>query len=79
MVSETNSATTTANNINSMAAIINNAFFLFIFFSFWGSFLGQALGFAKGFSDNPLKLAIGAAELVRSPSLYRVHRLSVDT
>ena len=79
MVSETKSATTTANNINSMAAIINNAFFLFIFFSFWGAFLGQALGFAKGLSDDPLQLTIGAAELVRSPCLYRIHRISVDT
>ena len=39
--------------------------------------LRQTLGFPQRLSDNPLQLAVGAAELVCSPSLYRVHRLSV--
>ena len=39
---------------------------------------GQTLGFAQGLGDDPLQLAIGAAEFVRSPGLNSVHRLSVD-
>ena len=52
-----------------------------IFFFVWGLtfLLGQTLGFAQGLGDDPLQLAVGAAELVRSPGLYRVHRLSVYT
>jgi len=42
-------------------------------FLFW-----QTLGFSQGLSDDPLQLAVGAAELVRSPGLYSVHRLSVN-
>ena len=62
-------------------AVINSrAFFLFIvFFSFLLTFLRQTLGFAQGLGDDPLQLAVGAAELVRSPGLYRVHRIRVDT
>jgi len=41
-------------------------------------FLGQTLGFAQGLGDDPLQLAVGAAELIRSPGLYSAHRLSVD-
>jgi len=51
-----------------------------IFFFVWGlTFLfGQPLGFAQGLGDDPLQLAVGAAELIRSPGLNSVHRLSVD-
>ncbi len=57
-----------------------NAFFLFnIVFCFLLFFLGQTLGFAQGLGDDPLQLAVGAAELIRSPGLYRIHRLSVNT
>ena len=41
-------------------------------------FLGQTLGFAQGLGDDPLQLAVGAAEFIRSPGLYRIHRLSVN-
>ena len=78
MTPDTNSATMIAMSIICKAMMINNAFFLFIFFSFLSAFLGQTFGFSQSLSDNPLELAIGAAELVRSPGLYRVHRFSVN-
>ena len=69
-----------ARSMNCRAIININAFFLFIvffclglFFLFW-----QAFCLAQGLSDDPLQLAVGAAELVRSPGLYSVHRLSVN-
>jgi len=40
-------------------------------------FSWQTLGFAQSLGNDPLQLAVRAAELIRSPSLYRVHRLSV--
>ena len=57
-----------------------NAFFLFIVVISWGVLFlfGQAFGFAQSLGDDPLQLAVGAAELVRSPGLYSVHRLSVN-
>jgi len=39
---------------------------------------GQTFGFAQRLGDNPLQLAIGATELIRSPGLNSVHRLSVN-
>ena len=80
MTPEKYNTTSIAMSINSNATINNNAFFLFIVsfvlwllvFLFW-----QALGFAKGLGDDPLQLAVGAAELVRSPGLNCVHRFRV--
>ena len=40
--------------------------------------LGQTLGFSQCLGDNPLQLAIGATELVRSPSLNRIHGVSIN-
>lgn len=43
-----------------------------------GGFLLQSSTLAQGLVDDPLQLAIGAAELVRSPLLNGSHRLRVD-
>ena len=57
-----------------------NAFFLFIVVISWGVLFlfWQTFGFAQSLGDDPLQLAVGAAELIRSPGLYSVHRLSVN-
>ena len=41
-------------------------------------FLRQTISFAQSLGDDPLQLAVGAAELVSCPCLYSVHRLSVN-
>ena len=45
-----------------------------------GSFLllWQTPGLAQRIGDDPLQLAVGAAELVGSPRLYRIHGVSIN-
>ena len=77
---DTYNTTNSASNIICNPDMSTNAFFLFnIVFCFLLFFLGQTLGFAQGLGDDPLQLAVGAAELICSPGLYRIHRLSVNT
>ena len=79
MLPDTYNTTNSASNIICNPNMSANAFFLFnMVFCLLLFLLGQTLGFAQGLGDDPLQLAVGAAELIRSPGLYRIHRLSVN-
>ena len=79
MLPDKYNTTNSASNIICNPNMSANAFFLFnMVFCLLLFLLGQTLGFAQGLGDNPLQLTVGTAELIRSPGLYRIHRLSVN-